>query len=202
MIVNSCRFLPAVLLVFTAACGDSGSTSPARSDAPVTAPTEPPAETPTDTPAADVTVATPDDTSPTPLETAGTPILPAEGSNTIVTIPIPAQALYEAGDIDAGLAPFIDQAKDDLAALLGVDASEVTTHAAVLVIWPDASLGCPQPDMRYAQVLTDGSVIELEYDGLVYRYHTGGQRGPFQCETPLTKAPSGEGITLDGGQDY
>jgi hypothetical protein len=97
--------------------------------------------------------------------------------------------LYELGDIDAGLAPFVEQAKADLAALLDVDLSTVTTHAAVLVVWSDASLGCPDPDMSYAQVLTDGSIIELEHDGSYYRYHTGGRRGPFQCATPLVTAP-------------
>ena len=122
----------------------------------------------------------------------------------LVPTPTPAAVapLYEAGDIDRGLRPFIDQAKDDLAVRLGVAVDAISTHAAVLVVWPDASLGCPSPDMRYAQVLTDGSVIELGYDGHIYRYHTGGDRGPFICEQPLTKTPPSEGIGLgSGGED-
>ena len=115
--------------------------------------------------------------------------------------PTSVQPLYEAGDIDSGLQPFIDQAKDDLAARLGVDAADISTHAAVLVVWPDASLGCPQPDMRYAQVSTDGSVIELSHDGLVYRYHSGGQQGPFLCVQPLTKPPPGADISLGSAED-
>jgi hypothetical protein len=107
-----------------------------------------------------------------------------------VTEAIATTPLYPAGDIDLGLQPFIDQAVNDLAALLGVDASDVTTHAAVLVVWPDASLGCPLPGVSYPQVLTDGSIIELEHDGVVYRYHTGGGRGPFQCPTPLAQPPA------------
>lgn len=107
-----------------------------------------------------------------------------------MTEAIPTEPWYAAGDIEPGLQPFIDQATADLADLLGVDASDITTHAAVLVAWPDTSLGCPQPGMSYPQVITDGSIIELAHDGVVYRYHTGGQRGPFQCQTPLATAPA------------
>ncbi len=110
-----------------------------------------------------------------------------------VTPAIPTAPLYVAGDIAPGLQPLIDQATADLAGLLGVDASDITTHAAVLVTWPDASVGCPRPGMNYPQVMTDGSIIELAYDGVVYRYHSGGRSGPFQCPTPLTRAPAGSG---------
>ena len=107
-----------------------------------------------------------------------------------MTTPIPVTALYQPGDIDSGLQPYLDQATADLAGLLGVSPSEVTTRAAVLVIWPDRSLGCPTKDMRYPQVPTDGSIIELEHAGRIYRYHAGGAREPFQCATPLAKAPT------------
>ena len=69
--------------------------------------------------------------------------------------------MYEQGDIDEGLRPFITEATDDLAARLAIDPADVDVLSAVLVTWPDASLGCPQPDMQYAQVVTDGSIIEL-----------------------------------------
>ena len=127
------------------------------------------------------------------------PTTPDQESSASVSAPPPltVQPLYDPGDIDPGLQPFIDQAVEDLATRLAVDASTVTTRAAVLVVWPDASLGCPQPDMAYAQVVTDGSIIELGYDGNVYRYHTGGTRGPFICEQPITKAPPTELLTLE-----
>lgn len=101
----------------------------------------------------------------------------------------PVDPWYEPGDIDPGLLPFVDRAITDLAERLGVQSSSITTRAAVLVVWPDTSLGCPQPDMRYAQVPTDGSVIELDVDGVVYRYHTGGQEGPFLCDDPPDDPP-------------
>lgn len=123
-----------------------------------------------------------------------------ERTTTTMAGPTPstAEPLYTSGDIANGLQPFIDQAVDDLAARLDVEASAITTHAAVLVVWPDASLGCPQPDMFYAQVMTDGSVIELEHDGRYYRYHTGGNQGPFICPQPLTTTTRPEPIDLAG----
>lgn len=109
--------------------------------------------------------------------------------------------MYTAGDIDNGLQPFIEQALDDLATRLDVDASDITTHAAVLVTWPDASLGCPQPGMSYAQAQMDGSVIELEHDGRFFRYHTGGSQSPFLCDTPITKTPPTEGLSISDSAD-
>ena len=87
------------------------------------------------------------------------------------------------GTIDPSLAPFVDQAKSDLAGRLGVSGSAITVISAKLVSWSDASLGCPKPGMEYAQVLTDGSLIVLSHGGMEYRYHTGGSvYVPFLCE--------------------
>ena len=126
-----------------------------------------------------------------PASTAVAPTTTEADDEGSAVQPQPIEPFYEAGDIDRGLQPFIDQAAADLAIELGVDVGEITTHAAVLVVWPDASLGCPQPDMQYAQAQTDGSIIELELDGSIYRYHTGGARGPFICDQPVSKPPSG-----------
>ena len=102
-----------------------------------------------------------------------------------------AEALF-AGQTDPGLEPLVTQAVTDLSARLGVEPSAITTVSSVLVTWPDAALGCPQPGMQYAQALQDGSLIELEHAGRVYRYHTGGSRiEPFLCDPPFAVAPSG-----------
>ena len=89
------------------------------------------------------------------------------------------------GEVDAGLAPFVDLAIADLAERLDVQPDAITATTAVLVTWPDSSLGCPEPGMQYAQALQDGSLIELAVegeDGAVYRYHSGGPRTPFYCD--------------------
>ncbi len=94
------------------------------------------------------------------------------------------------GTVDEGLTPFIEQARADLAERLGIDPSIIEVRTAVLVIWPDTSLGCPEPKRQYAQVPTDGSIIELVVEGRSYRYHTGGREGPFLCERPLLRTPA------------
>jgi hypothetical protein len=118
---------------------------------------------------------------------------PPEGPTTTMPLPTPSDPTprYQFGDIDPGLHPFIEFAVDDLAGRMGVDPGTITTHAAVLVVWSDASLGCPQPDMRYPQVPVDGSAIELEHGGRYYLYHSGGGRKPFLCVQTARKSPVG-----------
>ena len=75
------------------------------------------------------------------------------------SLPAPEQAL-------------VQRSTDDLAAELGVAADAVTLMEIEAVEWPDSSLGCPQPDMMYAQVITNGYRIVLEANGATYNYHT------------------------------
>ena len=41
------------------------------------------------------------------------------------------------------------------------------------VDWPDASLGCPQEGMMYAQMITSGHMILVEANGAEHEVHTG-----------------------------
>lgn len=99
-------------------------------------------------------------------------------------------SVFPDGDIDPNLQPFIDQATTDLATRLEITATDITPVSAVLVTWNDSSLGCPEPGMQYLQVLQDGAVIELRADDTIYRYHSGGNRGPFPCDRPLDPPPT------------
>lgn len=168
-----------------------------------------------DTTAGDTTAdsTTPDTATPTTADTTSvtdataTPVTdpPADATQPDATVPddvlattattrpepaVPATAtVYPEGSIDPGLTPFVEIATVDLSERLGVGTDAIETLTAVLVTWPDASLGCPEPGQVYAQVLTDGSVIELGFDGSVYRYHSGGSRTPFPCDRPLDPVP-------------
>lgn len=75
--------------------------------------------------------------------------------------------------VDAGGAePFVERAREDLARRKGVDKSEITVVKVEAVDWPDTSLGCPQPDMMYAQVITPGYRIVLSCAGETHVYHS------------------------------
>jgi hypothetical protein len=82
----------------------------------------------------------------------------------------------------SGLESLIKRAKDDLARRLSISAAQIGLVEARAVVWPDSSLGCPQPGMRYKQVPEDGALIILQAQGKVYEYHAGGSRGLFLCE--------------------
>lgn len=73
-------------------------------------------------------------------------------------------------------------AKAALAARLGLSEAEITVQSVEPVEWPDTSLGCPQPGMMYAQMITPGYRVLLEADGKTYEYHTDGVQNAVLCE--------------------
>ncbi len=81
-----------------------------------------------------------------------------------------------------GVEQAVNTARADLAKRLAVDPSQVVVMGVSSVTWPDASLGCPQPGMAYAQVMVDGYIVRLQANGQVYEYHGGGSRAPFLCK--------------------
>jgi hypothetical protein len=63
---------------------------------------------------------------------------------------------------------------DDLSQRTGLPKRDIKVQSVEVVQWPDTSLGCPQPDMMYAQVVTPGYRIVLEAGGQTYEYHSAG----------------------------
>ncbi len=95
-----------------------------------------------------------------------------------------------AGPIDESLRPLIDKAVADLTQVESLAPSDITVESAELVEWGDASAGCPQPGMQYAQVITDGSAIHLMAKGKSHWYHTGGaSTDPVRCTSGLRQPP-------------
>ena len=107
---------------------------------------------------------------------------PAEETPADDTIPSIAEPAV--GEVDPALNAFVASAVTDLAGRLGTSADAITPIEAVLVIWPDGALGCPQPGLEYTQVQVDGYRIVLSAGGATFAYHGGGSRGPFLCEQP------------------
>lgn len=68
------------------------------------------------------------------------------------------------------------KAREHLAHHLGVPAERIEVVSTTPKTWPDASLGCPEPDTMYAQVLTQGFVITLRASGKLHEYHSDEER--------------------------
>ena len=95
------------------------------------------------------------------------------------------------------LDPLLAQARADLAERLDVSESAITRHDVRNAEFPDASLGVPEPDTMYAQVITPGYVIELAVGEKVYTYHAAASRvvfvrtsGSDEAEPPTAPDPS------------
>jgi hypothetical protein len=120
--------------------------------------------------------------TPTPVFTAGEPVtapqVPEEEMVTNQpTSPSPP---------DPGRDPPVDQ---------------IEVLAAVAVVWPDASLGCAQPGMLYAQVSTPGYLVVLETKAKLYEYHASQDQSFVLCEESswLDNPSGGNDGTVDDG---
>jgi hypothetical protein len=60
----------------------------------------------------------------------------------------------------------------DLSKRLNIGVDEITIKAVQPVVWPDSSLGCPQPDFAYSQIPANGFIVVLEVAPNQFLYHT------------------------------
>jgi hypothetical protein len=169
-----------VLAIVAAACAaDTGLDAPDGPDD--TTSTSAPISDRAPQPATSPTVAPGQESEPTITEPPATEpgdLTPEEGAE---TAPLPGEPMV-ADDVDQALVAFAAPAVTDLATRLDIAVSDITIVVAESVVWPDGSLGCPQPDMSYTQVQVDGTRIVLEALGENYQYHSGGARELFLCE--------------------
>jgi len=87
------------------------------------------------------------------------------------------------------------RARADLAARLGTTADKITVDSVAEQTWSDASLGLPEPDMMYAQVVTSGHVVTLSLGGRSYVYHVAGETAKLkpQNEQSAAEPPAAPG---------
>ena len=78
----------------------------------------------------------------------------------------------------------VDTAVADLAARLEVDSAIIGVVTVDEVTWADSSLGCPEPDRAYLQVLTPGLRIILTAGESTYEYHAGPGGRVILCANP------------------
>jgi hypothetical protein len=88
------------------------------------------------------------------------------------------------------------KAKRDLACRLGISEGRIRVVSVEEVTWPDASLGCPEPDKLYAQMLVPGYKIILRAKGKDYEYHTDKNRVVTLCPQKLTMAEAAPGLKV------
>jgi hypothetical protein len=88
-------------------------------------------------------------------------------------------------------------AKAELVQRLGIGLDEIEVQRVEAVDFPDASLGVPEPGMKYGQVITPGYVIQLAADGETYTYHGSGARVVL---VPNEGEPPKGSITIEGVQ--
>lgn len=77
----------------------------------------------------------------------------------------------------------IEESVADLVRRLDVDPSSVALVNAEIVVWPDGSLGCPQPEEVYNQSEVEGFKVVLEAGDRLYHYHAGSDARPNLCGT-------------------
>jgi hypothetical protein len=90
--------------------------------------------------------------------------------------------------LDPNLQDLVQKAREDLANRLSLPLSQINLVLAEEVTWPDASLGCPEEGMQYAQVLIPGYQIRLESGGQEFEYHASRKTIVF-CEKPSPPVP-------------
>ena len=78
----------------------------------------------------------------------------------------------EESELPPGAQRVVQLAQEDLARRLDLSPEAIEVLSVEAVDWPDTSLGCPQPGMMYAQVITPGFRLVLEAEGQIYHYHT------------------------------
>ena len=81
-------------------------------------------------------------------------------------------------------------AAETLAGDLNIPVQSIQVDSVRAVDWRDSSLGCPQPDQAYLQVITPGHRIALRVDGVFYYVHEANGRA-FVCRKQKPKAVGG-----------
>lgn len=88
---------------------------------------------------------------------------------------LPAEAPVVVGEAER---PLVDAALAQVATDLGLEPADLQLAGFEAVDWPDASLGCPQPEMMYAQVVTPGYRLTVTAGDRAFDVHTDAQLPP------------------------
>jgi hypothetical protein len=112
----------------------------------------------------------PPTSAPPPTAAQSIPSQPSVASPTAVSSPSPQAN------------PAVDAAMAQAATRLGVARADLRIDRLEAREWPDASLGCPQQGVLYAQVLTPGYLVVLSGAGKQLEYHTDERAKVVLCQ--------------------
>ena len=83
-----------------------------------------------------------------------------------------------------------EDATQIVAGALHVSPDEVTVLSVQKVTWSDASLGCPEPGMMYAQVLTPGYLVATQVNGATQNVHMNEKGQGTVCPPERARPPA------------
>ena len=83
---------------------------------------------------------------------------------------------------DPNAQKMVQLAKESLARKFKINEDQINLFSVETMTWPDASLGCPQEGIDYAQVVTPGFQISLEAMGQIFSYHTNDTDRVMLCD--------------------
>lgn len=83
----------------------------------------------------------------------------------------------------------IETARSMLVATVGADAANATVVVAQAVTWPDGSLGCPEPGVKYEQVEVPGYQIVFDVGGIRHDFRSTAAGNVRACEPGGSHAP-------------
>ena len=90
---------------------------------------------------------------------------------------------------EAGLPTVQRLALTDAAKRSGLPVSALTVVSAEALVWPDGSLGCPQPGRMYTQALVPGYRVRIQAGTALLSYHAGASTEAALCPAPQARAP-------------
>lgn len=100
-------------------------------------------------------------------------------------------------DFDRSLS---ELAAETLAEKLNIPIATIEVDTVRAVEWRDSSIGCPQPDQAYAQVITPGHKITLRVDGQFYFVHEANGRAAVCVPSKQTTTDFSADIDLAWGR--
>ena len=89
--------------------------------------------------------------------------------------------------VPPGAEEVVELAKAELAKRRVIDKDKIAVVGVESVDWPDTSLGCPEPGMMYAQVITPGYKILLSYAEEIYEYRSDQNDRVVYCQNKSGK---------------